>query len=194
MQRRSFLKKGAAGVVVAGAIAAPAIAQSQPATTVRTRECLITGRNYYVSNSGGDTADGLSPATAWATLQHAYDTIRDTLDFCGKQVTVNAAHGTYAPFVARGRCTGQVSAADLLFNGDLADSWSCIINAVNGNSIYVTEDAALMIQGFSPQASGSPPFGFGIAVESGNVKLGSAGWRNCSSGFVDAAGNRSYVT
>ncbi len=34
----------------------------------------ITGRTYYISNNGDDNNDGLSPETAWATLDRAFET------------------------------------------------------------------------------------------------------------------------
>lgn len=32
-------------------------------------EITVTGKSYYVSNSGDDSNDGLSPETAWATVK-----------------------------------------------------------------------------------------------------------------------------
>lgn len=34
----------------------------------------ITGKTYYISNSGNNNNDGLSPETAWATLDRAFET------------------------------------------------------------------------------------------------------------------------
>lgn len=34
----------------------------------------ITGKTYYISNNGDDNNDGLSPETAWATLDRAFET------------------------------------------------------------------------------------------------------------------------
>lgn len=51
---------------------------------------------YYVSNSGNDSNDGLSAATAFATIQKALDSIPKNLnDFFGHVVV---AAGTYAGF------------------------------------------------------------------------------------------------
>ena len=33
-----------------------------------------TGKTYYISNNGDDNNDGLSPETAWATLDRAFET------------------------------------------------------------------------------------------------------------------------
>ena len=41
-------------------------------TTVTDLE--ITGKTYYISNNGDDNNDGLSPETAWATLDRAFET------------------------------------------------------------------------------------------------------------------------
>ena len=40
----------------------------------RTTETEAEGTVYYISNSGNDENDGLSPETAWATLGRAFET------------------------------------------------------------------------------------------------------------------------
>ncbi|HYB99873.1 MAG TPA: right-handed parallel beta-helix repeat-containing protein [Candidatus Limnocylindrales bacterium] len=50
--------------------------------------------DYYVSPGGSDLSSGLAPAAAWATLQHAADTI-------GPGDTVHVADGSYSGFDVR---------------------------------------------------------------------------------------------
>ncbi|MBR2028494.1 MAG: hypothetical protein IKA10_05875 [Oscillospiraceae bacterium] len=38
------------------------------------KDLAITGKTYYISNNGDDNNDGLSPETAWATLDRAFET------------------------------------------------------------------------------------------------------------------------
>ncbi len=52
-------------------------------------------RNTYVSTTGNDGNTGDSPATAWATLQHANDTIAASGATAGAGVCVNVLPGTY---------------------------------------------------------------------------------------------------
>src|SRR5262245_46414828 len=49
------------------------------------------GAQYWVANGGNDGADGLSAATAWATLVHAADQV-------GPGDTVHVLDGTYQGF------------------------------------------------------------------------------------------------
>lgn len=51
--------------------------------------------DYYVSLTGNDTADGLSQATAWATIQHAMDYLVGNVDFMGGVANVNLLNGDY---------------------------------------------------------------------------------------------------
>lgn len=153
------------------------------------RTYLSLNASYFVSTSGNDTHDGLTAATAWATLQHAYDTIQRTLDFCGFSVTVNVAAGTYAPFVANGLCVGQVGAS-FIFNGNVTNGWSVVVlNQVGGYAIYVASGAKITVQGMAPQS----PSGFGVVVAEGVLTLGPMGWSNCGAGFIDASGNDSFI-
>src|SRR5713101_3576659 len=50
--------------------------------------------DYWVKNGGNDTADGLSPATAWATLPHAAGVVN-----AGD--TVHVLDGSYQGFDLR---------------------------------------------------------------------------------------------
>jgi parallel beta-helix repeat protein len=51
----------------------------------------LSAADYYVKNGGNDSLDGLSAATAWATLQHAADLVNPG-------DTVHVLDGTYAGF------------------------------------------------------------------------------------------------
>src|SRR5271154_4348970 len=58
------------------------------------RPVLPANTSFYVNSAfGHDTNDGLTPATAWQTLQHAVDTIWDTVDGAGFTPTINIADG-----------------------------------------------------------------------------------------------------
>ena len=63
---------------------------------------LSDNQIFYVSSTiGNDNANGLSPATQWATLQHAWNTIASYYDLNGFTATIQLADGTYSTnFVA----------------------------------------------------------------------------------------------
>lgn len=57
---------------------------------------ILTGNtNFYVSSTGSNSNDGLTPATAQATLQHMVNTIASKYDGGGFNITINVAAGTY---------------------------------------------------------------------------------------------------
>lgn len=59
------------------------------------RTILTANTNYYVAIGGSDSNNGLSPATAWATLTHAAIFLAEFIDFAGFTVTVNIGTGTF---------------------------------------------------------------------------------------------------
>jgi len=61
------------------------------------RETLNANRDYYVRADGDDANTGLANTSggAFLTLQHAIDTVSDTLNIRQYKVTINVADGTY---------------------------------------------------------------------------------------------------
>jgi hypothetical protein len=73
------------------------------------REVLTANRTYYVSPTGNNSNDGLTPGSAFATVYKAYDVALKKLDTAGYTVTAQLADGTYnetvqisAPLVGSG--------------------------------------------------------------------------------------------
>jgi hypothetical protein len=67
------------------------VASQLPPTRIR----LTANKSFYIANSGSDVNDGLTTGTAWATLQHAYDTLQQGYDLNGFTVKFNIAAGSY---------------------------------------------------------------------------------------------------
>ena len=59
------------------------------------RAVLTEDITRYLSPTGSDTNDGLTTATPWKTLQHAWDTLYRGYDLAGHKVTVHMASGHY---------------------------------------------------------------------------------------------------
>lgn len=88
--------------------------------TVNSRGKLTANRTYYVSTTGSDVSnDGLSPGSAFLTVQHALDVV-ETLDLSGFSVTVSIADGTYADRFTIPLTTGQKDPDDLLIVGNVS--------------------------------------------------------------------------
>lgn len=98
------------------------------------REQLAANRAYYVNGStGSDTNNGLTPTTAFATIQHAIDIVAG-LDISIYTVTVTVASGTY---------TESVLLKDPVGNG------TCILTG-DTTSISTWDDVLVTYGGTSP--------------------------------------------
>lgn len=158
--------------------------------TYPSRTCLIANTDYYVATTGSNSNDG-SSGSPWLTLQYAYDTIRDTIDFCGFTVTVHIAAGTYSAISVFGKCTGMIFPSNLLFTGDTSNPNNVVIAGGASIAFYVDGDAFIKIQGvkFTSATAGA-----GVVVSQGLVNLGKCNFDQCSGVFIDVAGSRAIVT
>ena len=97
------------------------------------RTVLSQPTTFYVATNGNDANNGLTPATAWATLAHAMAVLTGQIDFGGQQVTLQAVAG-HANFTSKLSVTPWVGGGHLIFDG-------------GGGSIAVTNDRAIDIGG-----------------------------------------------
>ncbi|MEY9397930.1 hypothetical protein ABIF66_008749 [Bradyrhizobium japonicum] len=92
------------------------------------REMLTAARTYFVNAStGSNSNDGLTSATAFLTLQKAYDTVVQKLDTAGQAITIQGA----------GAFTAGISMASPWVGGGsiLIDLGGGSINAASGNAL-----------------------------------------------------------
>ena len=108
-----------------------------------------TGQTYYVcASEGDDNNDGLTPATCWATRQHAWVFVQQNLDFGGcpfgsNCVTVQLLDGTYVDETMQGvgSLTGQSFAAAMSFRGN-CDNPSKVVIKTPGTA-WTADDKAM---------------------------------------------------
>jgi len=99
----------------------------------------VSAADYYVKNGGNDALDGLSLANAWATLQHAADTV-------GPGDTVHVQNGNYAGFY---QSNSGAAGNPITF---LAESPAVQITADNGTTpdgINIEGAAYVVVDGFT---------------------------------------------
>jgi|SRR5215469_10301183 len=120
------------------------------------RKRLTADLNLYVSPTGNDTTgDGLTTGTAWATMQHAWNTIINNYDLSGHNITVNVAAGTYTSgIVAQGVPIGFNSGTRVLFTGDTVTPGNCNLSLNNQHCFTANAGAHFQIQGFAMSAAG----------------------------------------
>jgi hypothetical protein len=141
-----------------------------------TRQRLTGPFNLYVSTSGSDTNNGLTPTTAFRTVQAAWDYIMTRLDVGKQTVTVNIADGTYAPFQCNGVPVGAES-QEIIFQGDLANPAAVVIASPdNTPAVEVYGGAYARLQGFQVQGNLDGIYaGAGAAVYVSNLIFGACG-------------------
>jgi hypothetical protein len=117
------------------------------------RTSLSGNLTLYVSNSGSDTNNGLTPATAFATQQGAINAMYHNYDWGGFAGTISVANGSYSGgVIASGLPPGMFSPISIV--GNPASPGSVNITTIAGNCFYATQGAALNVQGVQMQATG----------------------------------------
>jgi len=156
------------------------------------RTVVSQNMTLYVSPTGSDvTGDGLTPATAWQTIQTAINVIYSAYDWNGHTCLIQLADGTYNYSV-----TGGTNAYfpgmplgmpqfGLTMQGNPAAAQNVIIRATNSNGI-VADRALLNINSLTVSATGTtwtPSLIQGIGISA--IR---AGWINMANIRVDNTG------
>lgn len=156
-----------------------------PGNLLKSPPVLIAPRTYYVSNSGSDSNNGLSPTTAFATLQKAAN-IASTFNLNFFNVTVVVADGTYG-YVTLPSINGSGS---VNFVGDNTTPTNCVIAGNTTSAILAGEVIGVYtFSGFSLQSAGNPSLPndgcAGItAVSGGVIGLSNMDFGACSGGHI----------
>lgn len=155
-----------------------------------TRLRLTGTLNLYVSPTGNDTNNGLTPSTAFATPQAAWNYIMRRLDVGGQAVVVNMADGTYPPLVCDGEPVGG-QGAGVSFVGDVVSPSSCVISNNNGVAVYAAFNAIVLLKGIRIQAAGTSADyianGTGIVANNGaTILLDTVDFGTCQTGHMQS--------
>lgn len=149
---------------------------------VGVREKLPAPRNYYVQPAGNDAADGLTPATAWATLQAAIDAVMRGVDLNGFNVIINAADGSYADgAVVSGPWLGS---GTVTLMGNDANPAACIISTTAKDCVRAEKGGRLALSGFELRTttSGSCVKAYtGASISFNKIRFGA-----CASSHIEA--------
>ena len=131
---------------------------SRPAAT-EGRVRLNGPGEFFVSPAGSDDADGLTPATPWHTLQHAYDFVSQHYDLTGYPTTIHLADGTYGEENGKdnvvfcdGRIVGQVG--PIRFVGNAAHPEKVVLSATSNNIFEIIATWAY-VEGVTLTGTGS---------------------------------------
>jgi hypothetical protein len=150
------------------------------------RTCLTADLDLYIADGGKDTNDG-SRSQPLATMLHAWQVTRDSIDLCGHAVRFNLLTGLIESPTLEGPFTGQVKAEDVSFVG-AGPSTTSLRAQPNGFNFYAREEARFAVTGVTLGGGD-----MGIVVEAGSVKAGAI-WFDAMSVCVDTAGPRARFT
>lgn len=159
-----------------------------------TRQRLTGPLTLYVNGTtGNDTNNGLTPSTAFATLQAAWNFIMARLDVGGQQITVQIADGSYGPLTCAGVPVGAAGGSGVSFVGDQVSPTSVVVSAANGIAIYATLGANISLQGIHIQAGGTGgdynASGTGLVTNAGgSILFGNVDFGTCSTWHMSALG------
>jgi hypothetical protein len=128
------------------------------------RAKLTANLTIFVATAGSDaTGTGLTAASAYATLQHAYNWAQSALDLGGFQLTISIGAGAYASNATlNGPIVGQTNS--VILNG--AGAGTVITSAV-GAVLAVANGAIATLQNMTLNASATAPGSGCIGAGSG---------------------------
>lgn len=104
------------------------------------REQCSTNKTYYVAKTGNDSNDGLTPGTAFLTVQKAVNVICDTQHVVAGTITISIGPGTYAEAVLL-RPISSIGSARVVLDGGgsgvaLIPPYSSYVDCNGVNSNY----------------------------------------------------------
>jgi hypothetical protein len=117
---------------------------------------LTQDQYLYISPTGNDSNDGLTPATALKTGQAAWNKAL-TIDLNNHNLYLQFANGTYTtPIFCSGIPLGIGSASGIVFTGNVSQPSQVVFNTSNVACITGFNTAAFTVQGISFTATGIP--------------------------------------
>jgi hypothetical protein len=145
-------------------------------TQIIPRAQLTANTSFYVNAStGNDSNNGLTSGTPWLTLQHAWNTIRNSYDLGGFIATINCVGAFTTGLTASGPIIGALGASSILFLGNAGSPGSVTLTVTAGDAVDYNGGAKLTFQGFTISAAAGSAFsgnGGGSVLSYGNIVFG----------------------
>jgi hypothetical protein len=201
----------AAGIVLAKTNNAQLLAALRSLFVTRTK--VTTNMTIYVSPTGSDTTgNGLTPGTAFATIQTAINVVYTNYDWNGHLCTIQLADGTY-PFSTANQYQAYfpgnpfgMPQFGLTLQGNPTFPQNVVLNAANANCI-VADRTLMQVNGLTLTASGnvSGPVtvqGLGLYAIRGSfitatnvvaLNCGNCGFRVDNAGVIILAGSGNAI-
>ena len=156
--------------------------ETAQAIAASTRIVLRANLNVYVNiATGSDTNNGLTPTTAFATIQGAVNALIPAYDTAGYAITVNVAPGNYASVVI-----DQAAALKLNFLGNTGNSSLVTVTSPNTQTpcFAVKRGSRINVQGFTLAGVGNGLDANNLGqIEYGYITFANQGY-NCSAFYL----------
>ena len=156
---------------------------------------LSQDESFYISPTGNDANNGLTPTAAFATGQAAWNQAL-TLDLNNHNLILQFADGTYhETLLCAGAPLGIGAASGIVIQGNMAQPQNVIFApGPNSSAITVANGAVVSIQGVSVTATGTPAtyqnMGAGIfAAQGGGVNFNNVNFLHCDWAHIVAGGS-----
>jgi hypothetical protein len=111
---------------------------------------LTAPTTFYVRSTGSDNNDGLTPSSAWATPQHAWNELFLHHNTNGQRVLIDIGAGTFPPLIISNPVIGG---GYLEIYG--AGMGSTTINADNAIAIFLTNNSFANVHDMKLQSNGT---------------------------------------
>lgn len=106
-----------------------------PATDTTSFKFVSSNTSYYVATTGNDSADGLTPGTAFATIQKAVNVVSGLYIDSGVTVTIQLADGTYT-LTAPLQLTPYQGGGTAVIAGNAATPSNVVLTTSSASSVY----------------------------------------------------------
>jgi hypothetical protein len=116
-----------------------------------TRKRLNANTTWYVSTTGSDSNDGLTSGAAWATIQHAWDTIKASYDLNGFVPTLQIVDGTYTQGLSATTPLWNCGGGGLIITGNATTPSNVVVNG----QFSASAGATLKTQNFKHANAGA---------------------------------------
>lgn len=155
---------------------------------------LTQDEYFYISPTGNDSNDGLTPTTPLATGEAAWNKAL-TVDLNNHNLILQFQDGTYTqPLACAGQPLGIGAASGIIIQGNMTVPANVIFApAPNLSAVTASAGATFLIRGVSVQASGTPGAyqnagGGLVAAGGGNIVFSNINFRQCDWAHIVAAG------
>ena len=155
---------------------------------------LSQDETFYISPTGNDSDDGLTPTTAFLTGQAAWDAAL-LVDLNGHSLFLQFANGTYTnPINCQGRPLGLGANNGIVITGNMAQPSQVIFSTANISCITAGNGAVVQVQGVTLTATGVPTsyqnMGAGLHADAdGFIVFGTVVFQHCDWAHIVALGS-----